>query len=75
MITPKAITGLPVLWGTLGASTISDHTGISIGLVVAGIIGSVAMAWRARGEVDKINRSIKELKDNVKQIQETLKEG
>ncbi len=70
----KAMTGLPALWGMLGASTINDHTGISIGLVLAGVAGSVALAWRARGEVDRINKSICELEKSIKRILQTLKE-
>ncbi len=59
----RSLTALPAMWGVIGASTIGDHTGISIGLVLAGIAGSLAIAWRARGELDKIHRSIRQVSD------------
>ena len=54
---------VPLVWGALLGSAIAEDTNISIGLFVAGIIGTVVFVWRARGEYAKLKGRLHDLEE------------
>ena len=59
----KLIGILPLAWGSVISATISESTGVSLGLFVAGIIGTVVLVWRAGREWNQVKGRLKEVED------------
>ena len=63
------------IWTTSSISTaeiLTQDTGIAIGLVVAGVSATCILTWKARGDRDRVQREIDELRCKSDAIQAIL---
>lgn len=71
----KLLASLPLLWGTLASSSITESTEVSLSLFIAGIVGTVALVWRARGDRDRIIARVKKLEERMAAVDGTDARG
>ena len=62
------LAALPLWWGSIIGVTISESSGISLSLFIAGIVGTVALVWRVRGDRDGICRRLDSLDSKVDKL-------
>ena len=62
---------LPLAWGSMGA-VITEQSGISVGLFIAGIVGTIVLVRGAYTERNNIRNELKSLRDEVKGLDERL---
>jgi hypothetical protein len=69
----RALSALPFFWGSIGAAgTVTESTGISLSLFITGIIGTVVLVWRLRGDRDKLYSAIHSVDVKVDKIDRKL---
>ena len=57
----KLIASMPVLWASLGGAALSENTGVSLGLFIAGVAATIGLVWWARGDRDAMLQRLKRL--------------
>lgn len=68
----KTLIALPICWAAIIAESITEQTPISLGLFLAGIVGTVLLVWRARGEREKIAHRLDAIETRCKYVTERV---
>jgi Na+/H+-translocating membrane pyrophosphatase len=61
----KGIAALPAIWGMVAGVTVTENTGVSIGLIVVGATATILLVWRTRGAWDSMRKRIRHLEERM----------